>query len=349
MHVIDASEGDPAERFEEIDRELREYGAGLAERPQVVVLNKIDLMPEAPQLRAGRPAGRAGVRALVLRPARASSASGGRSSRSALPLRRPSTTPTGSPSSSSTARSRTRGGRFGSSAPTAASGSSAVLRERRSSSGRFARRARSGATRSRSQARRSSSGDTVTGILGGIFDPPHNGHVALARAALERLPIDRLVVLVAAEPGHRGTVADAASRLRLAEAAFAGLPAEVVLDRQRLHGGRRSRRPLRRRAVRRRRRRGRGIPDLEGAGRGAALGAARGRNALGLPAARSRAVRRPRRLVRARLAGRSPRPRCASAWRAASRSTTSCPPRSPGRSPSSASIVARLLRDPERI
>jgi nicotinate-nucleotide adenylyltransferase len=70
----------------------------------------------------------------------------------------------------------------------------------------------------------------TTGILGGTFDPPHNGHVALARAALERLPIDRLVVLVAERPGHRGTIADAADRLRLAEAAFADLPAEVVLD-----------------------------------------------------------------------------------------------------------------------
>jgi len=70
----------------------------------------------------------------------------------------------------------------------------------------------------------------VTGILGGTFDPPHNGHVALARAALEQLPVARLVVLVAASPGHRPVVADSESRLRLAEAAFAGLPAEVVLD-----------------------------------------------------------------------------------------------------------------------
>jgi nicotinate-nucleotide adenylyltransferase len=70
----------------------------------------------------------------------------------------------------------------------------------------------------------------VTGILGGIFDPPHNGHVALARAALERLPIDRLVVLVAADPGHRQVFASAQDRFRLAQAAFEGLPAEVVLD-----------------------------------------------------------------------------------------------------------------------
>ena len=48
VHVIDASEGDPAERFQQIDRELQAYGAGLAERPQVVVLNKIDLLPEPP-------------------------------------------------------------------------------------------------------------------------------------------------------------------------------------------------------------------------------------------------------------------------------------------------------------
>jgi nicotinate-nucleotide adenylyltransferase len=37
------------------------------------------------------------------------------------------------------------------------------------------------------------------------------------------------VVLVAADPGHREVVADAATRLKLAEAAFSGL-GEVVLD-----------------------------------------------------------------------------------------------------------------------
>jgi nicotinate-nucleotide adenylyltransferase len=68
----------------------------------------------------------------------------------------------------------------------------------------------------------------MIGILGGTFDPPHNGHVALAKGALEQLPIDKLVVLVAEHPGHRGVVVDADTRLRLARAAFPGM--DVQLD-----------------------------------------------------------------------------------------------------------------------
>ena len=45
LHVIDCSEGDADERWHAIDGELAAYGAGLDERPQVVVLNKIDLEP----------------------------------------------------------------------------------------------------------------------------------------------------------------------------------------------------------------------------------------------------------------------------------------------------------------
>jgi len=48
LHVIDASEGDADERWRTIDAELGAYGAGLDERPQVVVLNKIDLSPQPP-------------------------------------------------------------------------------------------------------------------------------------------------------------------------------------------------------------------------------------------------------------------------------------------------------------
>ncbi|NUT56983.1 MAG: hypothetical protein HOQ03_13520, partial [Thermoleophilia bacterium] len=50
LHVIDASEEDVAERFRTIDTELALYGAGLDERPQAIVLNKIDLLPEPPGL-----------------------------------------------------------------------------------------------------------------------------------------------------------------------------------------------------------------------------------------------------------------------------------------------------------
>ena len=48
LHVIDVAAGEVEEQFREIDHELGEYGAGLAERPQAVVLNKIDLVPETP-------------------------------------------------------------------------------------------------------------------------------------------------------------------------------------------------------------------------------------------------------------------------------------------------------------
>ena len=47
LHVIDVSE-DPVARFAAIVRELAEYGAGLDELPQIVVLNKIDLLPDPP-------------------------------------------------------------------------------------------------------------------------------------------------------------------------------------------------------------------------------------------------------------------------------------------------------------
>ena len=48
MHVLDASEPDLEGRFRTIDHELARYGAGLAERPQVLVLNKIDLVETVP-------------------------------------------------------------------------------------------------------------------------------------------------------------------------------------------------------------------------------------------------------------------------------------------------------------
>ncbi|HWG55742.1 MAG TPA: GTPase ObgE [Gaiellaceae bacterium] len=48
LHVIDASEEDVEDRFRTIDTELALYGAGLDERPQAIVLNKVDLLAEPP-------------------------------------------------------------------------------------------------------------------------------------------------------------------------------------------------------------------------------------------------------------------------------------------------------------
>ena len=44
VHVIDAAEDDLDARFRTIERELSLYGAGLVDRPQLVVLNKVDLL-----------------------------------------------------------------------------------------------------------------------------------------------------------------------------------------------------------------------------------------------------------------------------------------------------------------
>ena len=48
VHVVDASESDLEERLRTVDRELSAYGAGLDKRPQLVVLNKIDLLESRP-------------------------------------------------------------------------------------------------------------------------------------------------------------------------------------------------------------------------------------------------------------------------------------------------------------
>jgi nicotinate-nucleotide adenylyltransferase len=71
-----------------------------------------------------------------------------------------------------------------------------------------------------------------TGILGGVFDPPHLGHVALAQAALRELALAELVVLVVADPGHKRTATPAETRLELARLAFEGVEGtSVELDR----------------------------------------------------------------------------------------------------------------------
>jgi nicotinate-nucleotide adenylyltransferase len=66
------------------------------------------------------------------------------------------------------------------------------------------------------------------GLYGGAFDPPHRGHVELAQTAKRALGLDRLLVLVAADPGHKRVHTPAGVRLALARVAFPD--DEVLLD-----------------------------------------------------------------------------------------------------------------------
>lgn len=69
------------------------------------------------------------------------------------------------------------------------------------------------------------------GILGGAFDPPHAGHVVLARGAIARFGLERLVALVVAEPAHKPVETPVEQRVELARAAFADVPqVEIVPD-----------------------------------------------------------------------------------------------------------------------
>ena len=76
------------------------------------------------------------------------------------------------------------------------------------------------------------------GILGGTFDPVHNGHLAIARAALDQGKLDRVLFVVAARPPHKqdADMAAAEDRYRMVELAVADeprmLPSRVEMARE---------------------------------------------------------------------------------------------------------------------
>lgn len=78
------------------------------------------------------------------------------------------------------------------------------------------------------------------GIYGGTFAPPHNGHVAAARAFLAQADIDRLIIHPAGIPPHKAVAADddPAHRLAMARLAFGDLPNTTVSDWEITQAGR---------------------------------------------------------------------------------------------------------------
>lgn len=75
------------------------------------------------------------------------------------------------------------------------------------------------------------------GVLGGTFDPPHIGHAIVARDLVEGIPLDRLLVIPAFDPPHRGAVLPAAVRLDLVRHMFAGVEGVEVSDLEFRRGG----------------------------------------------------------------------------------------------------------------
>ncbi len=69
-----------------------------------------------------------------------------------------------------------------------------------------------------------------TGILGGAFDPVHSGHVALARAALEELGLDRILLIPSGEPPYKQPLASRADRLTMTRIAAAEIEGAEVSD-----------------------------------------------------------------------------------------------------------------------
>jgi nicotinate-nucleotide adenylyltransferase len=71
------------------------------------------------------------------------------------------------------------------------------------------------------------------GVFGGAFDPPHNAHVALARAALAQLGLTGLMVFPTGQAWHKDRgLSPAADRLAMTRLAFDGMPGVQVDARE---------------------------------------------------------------------------------------------------------------------
>ena len=71
------------------------------------------------------------------------------------------------------------------------------------------------------------------GILGGTFDPVHNAHLAIARLALERLDLAKLLWMPTGAPAYRkAPVASGRDRVAMLRLALGGEPRHAIDERE---------------------------------------------------------------------------------------------------------------------
>jgi nicotinate-nucleotide adenylyltransferase len=70
------------------------------------------------------------------------------------------------------------------------------------------------------------------GLLGGSFNPVHNGHLSIAQQAADALPLDRVLFIPTGEPPHKreATLAPAQDRFEMVRLAIEDNPAFALSD-----------------------------------------------------------------------------------------------------------------------
>lgn len=77
------------------------------------------------------------------------------------------------------------------------------------------------------------------GILGGTFDPPHNGHIYIAEQAYKRLKLDKIIFMPAGSPPHKThkQITDENIRYEMVKLITKGYPYFDVSDYEISKGG----------------------------------------------------------------------------------------------------------------
>ena len=75
------------------------------------------------------------------------------------------------------------------------------------------------------------------GLLGGTFDPIHNGHIAIAKTAIQQLKLDKLFLIPAGNPWQKSEITDAKHRFEMVKKVGKDLDKVEVLDTEIIKSG----------------------------------------------------------------------------------------------------------------